>query len=58
MNGQAPAHTDFHKYFKSDPASVNNMLKTLDNKGFINRVPGKARSIELLLKREELPELE
>ena len=54
----APAHIDLQKYFNSDPASVNSMLKTLERKGFISRVPGKARSIELLLTRDQLPDLE
>lgn len=58
LNRVAPAHADIQKYFRSDPASVNNMLKTLERKGFIRREPGKARSIELLLEREQLPELE
>ena len=54
----APAHLDIQRYFESDPASVNSMLKTLESKGFIRREKGKARSIELLLKREELPDLD
>jgi len=58
LNRVAPAHTDFQMYFRANPASVNDMLKTLDRKGFINRVPRKARSIELLLERDALPDLE
>jgi DNA-binding MarR family transcriptional regulator len=34
------------------------MLKTLEQRGFIRRIPGQARSIRLLLSREELPDLE
>lgn len=49
---------DFQIYFESNPASVNDMLKTLDRKGFIKREKGMARSIELLLEKKELPELE
>ena len=58
LNKQSPAHLDFQKYFVSNPASVNEMLKTLERKGFIKREAGKARSIELLLERVELPDLE
>ena len=58
LNKQSPAHLDFQKYFVSNPASVNEMLKTLERKGFIKRETGKARSIELLLERVELPDLE
>lgn len=54
----APAHMDLQKYFHSDPASVNNMLKTLERKGGISREPGKARSIELLRPKDQLPDLE
>ncbi len=58
LNKIAPAHADFQKYFISNPASVNDMLKTLDRKGFISREKGKARSIKLLIAKEDLPELE
>lgn len=57
LNKRAPAHVDFQFYFESDPASVNGMLKTLDKKGFIEREAGKARSIKLLISKEDLPEL-
>lgn len=58
LNNRPPAHLDFQKYFVANPASVNEMLKTLERKGFIKRKAGKARSVELLLEREELPDLE
>ena len=58
LNRQAPAYADFQKYFRLDPASVNAMIKTLESKGFISKERGKARSIKLLLSKEELPELE
>lgn len=58
LNKMAPAHTDFQKYFKTTPPSVNDMLKTLERKGLIHKERGKARSIELLVKKEDLPELE
>ena len=58
LNKIAPAHADFQKYFEANPASVNDMLKTLERKGFIVKERGKARSIKLLVAREDLPELE
>jgi repressor LexA len=58
LNKQSPSHVDFQKYFISNPASVNDMLKTLERKGFIEREAGKARSIKLLIEREGLPDLE
>lgn len=57
LNRQAPAYADFQKYFRSDPASVNGMIKTLERKGFIEKEKGKARSIKLLLSKDQLPEL-
>ena len=58
LNWQAPAYADFEKYFRAEPSSVNSMIKTLESKGFISKERRKARSIKLLLSKEELPELE
>lgn len=58
LNKKAPAHIDFQKYFGSNPASVNDMLKTLEAKGLIKRQNGQARSIELMVNKAELPELD
>ena len=45
-------------YFKVSPPSVHEMVVTLEANGFIERVPGKSRSIRLLILRPELPDLE
>ena len=58
VNGQPPAHSDFQRYFRTTPPSVNQMLKTLEKKGLISKVPGKPRAISLLVSRDELPDLE
>ena len=58
LNQQAPAHADFQKYFAANPASVNDMLKTLVRKGLIEKEAGKARSIRLLIAREDVLALE
>ena len=55
---QSPAEKDFQRYFKVSPPSVHQMIVTLEEKGFISRTPSKPRSIQLLLSREELPDLE
>jgi hypothetical protein len=34
------------------------MVLTLERRGLIERTPGQARSIRLLVQREELPDLE
>lgn len=57
LNRKSPSHQDFQKYFMANPASVNDMLKRLEEKGFIRRESGVARSIELLIDKENLPEL-
>ena len=54
----APAEADMQGYFRVTPPSVHQMVLTLEKNGLISRVPGKARSISLLIPREELPVLE
>lgn len=54
----APAEADLQRYFRVSPPSVHQMVLTLEAGGFIERVPGQARSIRLLIAREELPDLE
>ena len=54
----APAEADMQNYFQVTPPSVHQMVLTLEANGFIERVPGKARSIRLLIPWEDLPTLE
>lgn len=58
MHGVAPAELDMQRYFRVTPPSVHDMVLRLEADGFIERVPGKGRSIRLLIPREELPDLE
>jgi Mn-dependent DtxR family transcriptional regulator len=46
------------KYFRVSPPSVHQMVLTLEANGVIERIPGRGRSIHLLIPREELPDLE
>lgn len=57
LNRQPPAEKDMQRFFEVTPPSVHQMVMTLDRKGFINRELGKARSIKLLVAREDLPDL-
>lgn len=57
LNRRAPAEADFEDYFRTTPPTVHQMILTLERHGFISRAPGQARSIRLLLSREELPDL-
>ncbi|MBW1690648.1 MAG: MarR family transcriptional regulator, partial [Deltaproteobacteria bacterium] len=57
IHGYPPAETDMQRYFKVSPPSVHQMVLTMEKKGLIKRIPGKARSISPLVPREELPDL-
>jgi repressor LexA len=56
--GVAPSHADLQGFFNLTPPSVNSMLVRLERRGFIRRVPGKARAIEVLVPAGHLPPLE
>lgn len=52
-----PAEADLRRFFRVTPPSVHQMILTLERQGFIQRRPGVARSIELLIPPEQLPVL-
>src|SRR3989442_494613 len=54
----APAEADMQRFFAVTPPSVHQMVLTLEQRGLIDRVPGQARSIRVLVPAEELPSLE
>ncbi len=58
LNGCPPAEEDMACYFRITPPSPHRMVVTLEQHGLIERVPWEARSIRVLLPREELPDLE
>ena len=58
IHGCAPAEADIQNYFRVSPPSVHQMIVTLAAHGFIERTPGQARSVRLLLTRDQLPDLE
>lgn len=57
IHGRAPSEADMQQYFQVSPPSVHQMVLTLASRGLIERTPQQARSIRLLIQREELPEL-
>lgn len=57
LNGQPPAEADMQRYFRTTPPTVHQMILRLEEKGFIARTPGMARSIRLLIPFEMLPPL-
>jgi repressor LexA len=58
IHGCAPAEADMQQHFRVSPPSVHQMILTLEARGLIARTPWQARSIRLLIPREELPDLE
>jgi len=58
IHGTSPAESDLQRYFRVTPPVVHQMIKTLHSHGFIDREPGKARSIKLRLTRAQLPDLD
>lgn len=58
LNRRPPAETDMQRYFEVTPPSVHNMSLTLERRSLISRTPGRARSIEVLIPRDELPALD
>ena len=57
LHGVPPAEADMQRYLKVSPPSVHNMIVTLEKREFITRTPGAGRSIQLLLGRDQLPDL-
>jgi repressor LexA len=53
-----PAESDLQGYFNVSAPAVHQMVLTLEARGFLERVPGKPRSLHLLLSRDDLPDLE
>ena len=58
LNERPPAENDVARYFKITSPSAHQMVVNLERSGLIERVPGQARSIRLLLASEDLPDLE
>jgi DNA-binding MarR family transcriptional regulator len=57
IHGRSPSEADMQGYFRVAPPSVHHMVLSLEQLGFIERTPGQGRSLKLLLRREQLPDL-
>ncbi|HEY3454725.1 MAG TPA: hypothetical protein VGK64_09005 [Bryobacteraceae bacterium] len=57
IHRQAPSEAEMQEFFRVSPTAVHDMIKTLELNGFIERTPGMARSIRLLVLPERLPPL-
>jgi len=58
LHGRPPAEADMQDYFRVSPPSVHQMVLTLERKRLIQRTPGQARSITVLVPADRLPRLE
>ena len=56
--GVAPSHADLQRFFNLTAPSVNSMLIRLEQRGFIHRMPGKARAIEIIIQPDSIPPLD
>ena len=56
--GVAPSHAEFQRFFNLTPPSVNSMLTRLEQRGFIRRIPGQARAIEIICPSDWIPPLD
>ena len=57
IHGCPPSEAEMQRYFRVSPPSVHQMILTLERRGLIERTPGQARSLRLLIRREALPDL-
>jgi len=57
LMGRPPAEADMERFFGTSPSAVHQMVLALERRRFIERTPGQSRSIQLLLGREGLPDL-
>lgn len=57
IQGCPPSESEMQQHFRVSPASVHQMVLSLEAHGLIQRTPGQPRSIRLLIPREQLPQL-
>jgi len=57
INRRAPAQADMQRYFGVSPPTVHQMVLALERAQLIHRVPGEARSLDVLVDPESLPPL-
>jgi Mn-dependent DtxR family transcriptional regulator len=58
IHREPPAEADMQRFFRVTPPSVHRMVLALAEQGLIERTPGKARSLRVLVAVEQLPALE
>jgi len=58
IHREPPAEVDMQRFFRVTPPSVHRMVLTLAERGLVERTPGRARSLRVLVPPDELPPLE
>ena len=58
INRRPPAEADIQRYFEVLAPSVHQMVLALEAGGYIERMPGQARSLCVLVPLAQLPPLE
>jgi LexA DNA binding domain len=58
LHGIPPAEADLQAYFRVTPPTIHQMILRLEERGLIQRQPGRPRSIQVLVPRDELPPLD
>ncbi|MEX2224189.1 MAG: SOS response transcriptional repressor [Candidatus Rokuibacteriota bacterium] len=58
LHGVAPAEADLQRFFRVTPPAVHRMVLALEQRELLERVPGRSRSVRLLLPANEIPKLE
>ncbi len=57
IHGIPPAQADLRRYFRVTPPTVHQMILRLEEKGLIERQPGEARALRVLVDPSDLPRL-
>ena len=57
INRRSPAEADIQEFFRVTPPTVHRMVLELERRGLIRRTPRQARSIEVCIPTEEIPQL-
>ena len=57
INRRPPAEADIQRHFDVSAPSVHQMVLTLEAGGHIERTPGQARSLRVLVQASKLPPL-
>lgn len=58
VNRRPPAQLDIQRYFGVTPPTVHQMILTLERRGLLTRKPRTARSLEVLVSRDQIPPLD